>query len=1305
MATAQPQDSNGLRFDSDTKQLRVDNCLTASITNTIGDFVGKPKVVHVNVKGVGGLVQATHIGTVKWRLEDDKGVIHTILLPGSYLVPTMSCCLLSPQHWAQTANDHRPHPEGTGCLTTSKEVQLFWNQRKYTKTVPLDPHSNVATMTTAPGFDHFSAFSSGFDKCNPEGEQNVECFQTHVIPMEESDDEQSTSSTKDGDDISFQDPDPVETTPDNPDGMQKQSTVMPTQSVPTDEVQESERLGTPDTINIEFDDTLPAIIPDDPEPQTMSPQDELLRWHYRLGHISFARLHKMAKRGDLPRKLLDVKIPLCAACQYGKMTRKAWRSKTPNKQKKTWVATAPGQCVSVDQLESTTLGFIAQLKGKLTTQRYQYGTVFVDHYSRMTYIYLQKRLTSDETVQAKRAFERHCQTLGVKVRHYHADNGRFADNGFINHCKLSNQTISYCGVNAHWQNGIAEKKIRDLQEKARTMLLYANHKWPTMLSPSLWPYALRAAAEVENSVPLIKGELSPIELFTGVQVAPKLTHFHSLFCPVYVLDNKLQGGKSIPKWQTRSRLGINLGPSPNHSRSIALVLNPRTGHVSPQYHVKQDDFFETVSGKVTDFDSPEPIWKRLAGLDDLAPKLGKAKGKTTKAFPSIRPVREPPIQAGPTGVVPPIEPPIPPDEVGNLHVPPQPIPPINNPIPEPLPTVPQAQVRQAPPPTAYPSSPARVTRSGRVVKDSTRYTQSVKQRDQNLVAWEVLTDNDDSISQYPQQEEWDIQQQMEDPMAFATHSDPDTMYMHQAMKQPDKAEWLKAMDQEVNDHVAKGHWKLVPLAKVPKGVKVLDAVWAMRRKRKIMTGEIYKWKARLNAHGGQQVKGVNYWETYAPVVSWPTIRFFFSIALLRGWETRQIDFVQAYPQAPVECDIYMDIPKGYKIKGVTHASHVIKLIKNLYGQKQAGRVWNKHLEAGLMKIGFQPSKIDPCLYYKGQVVFLVYVDDGIFLSPSKKAIDKAIQELREADFDVEDQGDICDYLGVRVDKTKDGKITLTQPQLIKSIIGDMHFQDNTKERDTPALSSKILNKDRDGPSMEPTFHYRRVIGKLNFLEKSTRPDIAYSVHQCARFCEDPKESHSQAVKNIVRYLKATKDQGMILNPQLDKSFDCYVDSDFCGLWNRANAMMDPSTSKSRTGYVICYAGCPIIWASKLQTQTALSTTEAEYVALSTALREQIPLMELLKEIRHHGIDVQYVPPQVHCKVFEDNSGAIELARLPKIRPRTKHINNTYHHFREYVARGEIQVLAIATEDQPADLLTKPLAVAAFLQHRKFLQGW
>ena len=156
-------------------------------------------------------------------------------------------------------------------------------------------------------------------------------------------------------------------------------------------------------------------------------------------------------------------MPFCAACQYSKMMKRPWRVKGDNKaMAKT--STNPGQVVSVDQLESTSLGFIAQLKGTLTQQRYKYATVFVDQFSRYTFVYLQKRVTSQETVMAKHAFEHSAEQRGITIKHYHADNGRFADNAFILDCQANRQSISYCGVNAHFQNGIAERRIRDLQE-------------------------------------------------------------------------------------------------------------------------------------------------------------------------------------------------------------------------------------------------------------------------------------------------------------------------------------------------------------------------------------------------------------------------------------------------------------------------------------------------------------------------------------------------------------------------------------------------------------------------------------------------------------------------------------------------------------------------------------------------------------------------------------------------------------------------------------------------------------------------
>ena len=153
------------------------------------------------------------------------------------------------------------------------------------------------------------------------------------------------------------------------------------------------------------------------------------------------------------------------------------------------------------------------------------------------------------------------------------------------------------------------------------------------------------------------------------------------------------------------------------------------------------------------------------------------------------------------------------------------------------------------------------------------------------------------------------------------------------------------------------------------------------------------------------------------------------------------------------------------------------------------------------------------------------------------------------------------------------------------------------------------------------------------------------------------------------------------------------------------AMDDVSTAKSRTGYTILYCGCPLTWSSKLQTQIALSTTEAEYMALSTALREVIPLIQLVKEMGEHGFGTYATVPMIYCKAFEDNSGALEMSRTHKLRPRTKHINVIYHHFRSYVRNGLIKIFPIDTEDQVADIFTKPLPKDLFLKHRRKLLGW
>jgi hypothetical protein len=204
----------------------------------------------------------------------------------------------------------------------------------------------------------------------------------------------------------------------------------------------------------------------------------------------------------------------------------------------------------------------------------------------------------------------------MRIQHYHCDNdGRFYNNVFKQACcHNARQQYTFCGVNAHFQNGIAERSIRDLSESARKQLLYAHARWPQAVHFALWPYALRNATLLHNSLPVLEDGASKLKLFSSIHVGSNMKHVHTFGYPVFALQNALASGKSLPRWSPRACLGLNLGPSPMHARNVYLVLNLTTGCVSPQYHCRVDNFFETtrhggpdVSGTIS--------WQQIAGLD------------------------------------------------------------------------------------------------------------------------------------------------------------------------------------------------------------------------------------------------------------------------------------------------------------------------------------------------------------------------------------------------------------------------------------------------------------------------------------------------------------------------------------------------------------------------------------------------------------------------------------------------------------------------------------------------------------------
>jgi hypothetical protein len=293
---------------------------------------------------------------------------------------------------------------------------------------------------------------------------------------------------------------------------------------------------------------------------------------------------------------------------------------------------------------------------------------------------------------------------------------------------------------------------------------------------------------------------------------------------------------------------------------------------------------------------------------------------------------------------------------------------------------------------------------------------------------------------------------------------------------------------------------------------------------------------------------------------------------------------------------------------------------------------------------------------------------------------------------------------------------MTQPGLIDQILEDVGLVGNkVTQKRTPAR--EVLQPHDNAAPFDADWNYWSLIGKLNFLAQNTQPDISMAVHMCARFVTKPNRIHQDAAKHICRYLHYTRTRGLILKPNSDNRLNAYVDSDFAGQWTRDTCQLCNS-AVSRTGYVILYCGCPIHWVSKLQTEIALSTTEAEYMALSTCLRDLLPmrtlLLELSKGFNFAGVsDLQLLGDQSHVEtrlhqstVYEDNTGCLELANNPdQFCPRTKHIGIKWHHFHDVVKNGSVVVEKIDTNLQLADPLTKPLTQHKFELLRKLLMGW
>jgi len=1081
-----------------------------------------------------------------------------------------------------------------------------------------------------------------------------------------------------------------------------------------------------------------------------------LRWHNKLGHLGFEHVQKLGLGGFLDRLALGLnrtkvsELPQCGPCRLGKMTRvpdkQTLQKKNPAHEGKLIEnQLIPGSRIFCDQLESRVRGRLLHTAGREPeSDRFCGATVFYDAASGYIHVEPQVSLNASDTINAKMSFERKALEMGVVVDSYHTDNGIFNSKAFIKEIHDKSQAIRFSGVGAKWQNGAAENAIRMLVSRARTMMIDAAMQWPEADDASLWPLAVLHAAYLYNHVPKEESGIAPIEIFASTKSdLQALRNAHPWGCPAYVLEPRLtSAGGKIPKWQPRSRRGQYVGVSPVHAESISLIRNMKTGYISPQYHIVFDDWFETVYAS----ESEEPAcWDHLCTFerfefqfyDDEPPDLkeewltpeeitqqrarkqllSNRSGRKLFHEQHNREAREDLVYETPTDPLP-REPPA---------------------VPPPL-KPPDARQTREPPPLqarrdhALTREPTDAGNSPAIPAPSRRYPARNRQQATQLdPTWNKnktygvrpvaalcgallasVTVSPMTAFQLQQQalgfdletgfQEWMHPGILQSPMALKAKksSDPDLPSTREALSGPHAEEFWKSMDKEIYDLESKETWEVVERRLLPPGTHVVPGHWAQRIKR-LPSGQLNKFKSRWCFRGDLSLNTDN---NYSPLVGWPTVRASLILAASHGWTSRQVDFTNAFCQSPQKGDVYMELPQYYRPAGCEDKDVVLKLKKSLYGQLDSPKLFYEHLCKGMLALGFQATESDPCLFIhkEHKLMVLNYCDDQIWLSPDNSLIEKYVGELQQLGYDLtlEPEGDMFGFLGIEF-KREGSTIKLLQKGLIEKVIKYTGLR-NASSKPTPA-AREPLGSDPNGEPFKEDWNYAAAVGMLLYVSSNTRPDIQFAVHQAARFSHCPKKSHAQAVKRIVRYLVGTADKGILFEPNLDEGLDTYVDADFAGLYGYEEEQ-DPVSVKSRTGYVLTLFGCPIIWASKLQTEITLSSTAAEYVAFSMAMRELLPMRALLHEISV-GLDLPFIKNSlVRSTVFEDNQGCLSLVNVPKMSSRNKYLALKYHFFRSHIGEEKgIIAKYIRTTEQKADILTKGLPEAEFKTIRKLLMGW
>ena len=956
----------------------------------------------------------------------------------------------------------------------------------------------------------------------------------------------------------------------------------------------------------------------------------LMEWHRRFGHLNSRYLELLSKKG-----LVEGLGPIakqgitCKTCPIGKGTRQSF-PKSKSKAKKAF-----------ELIHSDLSGPMRTL----SRQGFSYVHSITDDKTRFSFVYLLKG-KDDAYKIFEKFFPLVATQFNSKVVRLRTDQGGEFLNDRLKRF-LADHGIIHETTNAYTpqQNGVAERLNRTLADKVRC-IYYENPKIP----PNLWVEVYEHANYLRNISPTKSNKNGKTPWQALYRKKADVSNLRPFWEPVIIhIPSEKQDGKFSARGFEAHFIGFEPG-----IKGIKYYI-PGTRQIS----TSRDYVFPRDPTIPLDRDDPDN--------DEHTAIEG---GSTSDA--------NPPVNNGSESVK--ETPPAPaPNEEGAPRK--------------------RKYVRKdyGPPSRASTRTSNKTTRfidSQEQQKKPPKRQQQQQQQQQlqqeklheNPIDSESPTETDDTpdVQEEHRQEEGTENSIVHYVFANAVVDDRDPIDFQEAVSGPDADLWIDSMNRELDNLKRLNVYDLVPL---PKGRKAVGSKWIYKVKRDA-DSKPKEHKSRLVAQGFTQKYLIDYKQVHAPVARTSSFKLLATIAAYLGLTAHQLDVKAAFLNGELEEEIFMRQPPGFAEKG--KEDYVYRLKKSIYGLKQSGRVWNRRFDKELRALGYTRLKSDPCVYIRqdkdGITMLAIHVDDLEFFTPSDKYVTELIRDLAKKDIELVHIGPLKYMLGVNFSFDLPNRSVLLNQHGYIDVLLDRFDMSEAKPAPTPFPSGTKLTKD-DCPTDNEArkemerYPFHALIGSLLYLTIWTRPDIAYHVNALAQFTSNPGYHHWKLGTHILRYLKGTRDLCLTLSAsEFPFKVTGYADAD----WGSSEGR------KSTTGYAFTLGSGAFTWQSKKQPTVALSSAEAEYMALSAATQECLWLRTILSELGYSQQEPTFI--------YSDNLGAISLTSDSVLHQRVKHIDIRHHFIRDHVENGDVKAEYLRTEDQPADALTKLLTAVLHSRH-------